>query len=831
MHRSAKFALSIFLISIPLIGILTFRLQAVSTPFNQTNWVGGGGQTTFSDTTRYLSATSIDDTTAGTTSLSTSSNWYNNTWLYRKKITIDADSISGSTELTNFTFLVSLTSDSNLSSNAQSDGDDLLFASTSGTKYFHEIESYNNSTGALTAWVKIPTLSATTDTEIYLYYGNSSASNQEAACTQTDGSDCAWNGDQNLVMHFSETSGTQFDSTANNNDTTNITIFNSSNQGTTTNGIIAGYNSYNSDAADDITISDNVNGSLDHTLDFVFSFWLRPTTVASNYQEILVKGNSSTPTRNFGIYLNLDEVLFTSYNSNTWSDFVTSGADLTANAWHHIAYRRNTDGTRETILVNGSVVHDAATTWALAANDDGLIISESTINDFRGGVDELRVVDTALSNDWIATEYANQSSPSSTFTLASQETLYTTSGVLTSSIIDAEQNQDWGTLTFNTTTPTNTTATVRIRTASQADMSDADAFNTCDAITTGTDVSSNNCVTDSQRYFQYQITLTSSTGIVTPSFNDITLTYTASATPTPTASPTPTPSPTPTASPDTSSETSSSVQQATTQSQPPSCPYSAPKNAPVIYAALPESPHELHLYFTNLNESYDQVSIMYGTTPGEYPYGAMNAGANGAREFIVQSLQPGTRYYFRINAANNCARGPWSADAIGTTVSLYSQNNTSVRSRPQPTISIGGPSTDSNSTFQPTAKPTTAPSNELSAYNVDIFVGDAGQPIAGATVTLHSTPRTAITDKNGVAHFENVEPGAHKVIVAYNGFQGSQDLTVDGDKKDISVEIKLTPQNPYTLPQVYVGYLILMGIIALGAYKYYQIKTKPRTKT
>jgi len=51
---------------------------------------------------------------------------------------------------------------------------DLVFsASTDGSSpYDHEIEYYNAATGAIIAWVKVPSLSSGTDTEFYMVYGD-----------------------------------------------------------------------------------------------------------------------------------------------------------------------------------------------------------------------------------------------------------------------------------------------------------------------------------------------------------------------------------------------------------------------------------------------------------------------------------------------------------------------------------------------------------------------------------------------------------------------------------------------------------------------------------
>jgi len=48
------------------------------------------------------------------------------------------------------------------------------------------MERYVSTTGEVIAWVKLPSLSGTTDTSIYMYYGNSGASDQSSATTAWD---------------------------------------------------------------------------------------------------------------------------------------------------------------------------------------------------------------------------------------------------------------------------------------------------------------------------------------------------------------------------------------------------------------------------------------------------------------------------------------------------------------------------------------------------------------------------------------------------------------------------------------------------------------------
>ena len=80
---------------------------------------------------------------------------------------------------------------------ALANGDDILFTSADGTtKLRHEIESYDNVTGALRLWVKTD-LSAGEDTVLYLYYGNGAATPQQDPTN-------VWDGNYVGVWHLDE---------------------------------------------------------------------------------------------------------------------------------------------------------------------------------------------------------------------------------------------------------------------------------------------------------------------------------------------------------------------------------------------------------------------------------------------------------------------------------------------------------------------------------------------------------------------------------------------------------------------------------------------------
>ncbi|MEL6983177.1 MAG: DUF2341 domain-containing protein, partial [Actinomycetota bacterium] len=113
----------------------------------------------------------FEDRTGGT-------GWYQALpWTNRIPVTVPAATVAA--DLTDFPLFVSLTS-ANLGANAQTDGSDIRFTAADGlTPLPHEIESYSAGSGSLDAWVLVPTVTAGTDTTVYLYYGPADAPTQQ----------------------------------------------------------------------------------------------------------------------------------------------------------------------------------------------------------------------------------------------------------------------------------------------------------------------------------------------------------------------------------------------------------------------------------------------------------------------------------------------------------------------------------------------------------------------------------------------------------------------------------------------------------------------------
>lgn len=118
---------------------------------------------------------------------------------------------------------------------------------------------------------------------------------------------------------------------------------------------------------------------------------------------------------------------------------------------------------------------------------------------------------------------------------------------------------------------------------------------------------------------------------------------------------------------------------------------------------------------------------------------------------------------------------------------------------------------------------------EETGHTVKVQVIDEqSQPVSGAQVTLHSDPQEAITDKTGLAVFENVPTGEHTVIIAYQDRIGEQDITVEGDEvQEFHFTIQLRPVSPFRSAPVIIVIVVLLAVVGVLAYLISRQKLPP----
>ncbi|MFA5101701.1 MAG: DUF2341 domain-containing protein, partial [Candidatus Thermoplasmatota archaeon] len=326
--------------------------------------------------------------------------WYNLNWAHRKLITINHTQIS--TNLLNFPVLISLPADANLAAQAQADGDDILFTDASGMKLNHEIETYQSATGRLIAWINIPVLASQTDTDLYLYYGNSVSGNQQ----NPQGT---WNAEYLMVHHMEET-GNILDSTSNG--------LHGVNYGTTTdfNGMIGGCRYFNSltdryDFGNPSVLNPGMNS-------WTISLWTKIVHVDSvamirkwgsnaGFIQYLYNGWGGTN------YLKVGDGTQTTYRywSTPWSD----------GTWHYLTMVINRNTNRMELYLDGIPNNGGG-----YSNIAGIGSMTTTANfllygGLNGRQDEFTISTTVRNDSWIRTSYHNQHHPLSFYKLYPEE--------------------------------------------------------------------------------------------------------------------------------------------------------------------------------------------------------------------------------------------------------------------------------------------------------------------------------------------------------------------------------------------------------------------------
>jgi hypothetical protein len=359
-------------------------------------------------------------------------NWFNYDstgrcdWEYRKSITIPAGKVSGT--LTNFPVLISLASDPDLAAYAKDDGTSIVFTGEDGTtKLSHEIESFTKATGTLTAWVKLPSLSSTEETVLWMYFGNTGAADQQDVAN-------VWTADYNAAWHLKElgsgAAGEYKDSTGNPN---------SGRGGGGTAAQVpaqaAGKISY---AQDFDATNDNIQAGSDASVDDIFaaggtlSAWIYPTGIGENSEgRVADKSNSNVNGGGgwgFATYTN-NVMTFRKGFATTHGAWRTPDGSITLNGWNHVAVTYTHGAANDPIIyINGvsQAITEFSTPAGAAQTDAARTmtlgnLASGTSRTFDGIIDEVRATKSARSADWIATEYANQDDPSGFISMGSTE--------------------------------------------------------------------------------------------------------------------------------------------------------------------------------------------------------------------------------------------------------------------------------------------------------------------------------------------------------------------------------------------------------------------------
>jgi hypothetical protein len=304
-------------------------------------------------------------------------------------------------------------------------------AGSSPCKLSHEIELYNPATGQLIAWVKVPSINSTVNSQtvIYMYYGN-------GCSVSTQNPSGVWDANYKGVWHLSQnptgTAPQMRDSTANAHNGTAVGSFVATDQQA---AVIDGGLNFNG-TNNEVQIAADVLGATSVTV----SAWIRvkswnETTFSPNAgtdlgavffctrnldcdvsPTLLVSPTSGGAGTQYGLVFCNDSCNVaegakgaTGLALNTWyyavGAFSYTGAGQFAGNWNvYLNGALNNAAVNNFNLAGTATGNFTGATWRLANNPQWPGYSNVIL-------DEVRVSNIARSANWILTEYRNQNAP------------------------------------------------------------------------------------------------------------------------------------------------------------------------------------------------------------------------------------------------------------------------------------------------------------------------------------------------------------------------------------------------------------------------------------
>lgn len=391
----------------------------------QTNWRNGAKQLKWDDAGKFWKSSDVDTTILEELSLSkqftsagqvipggkinalepwrSASNWWDTNYLYRQQITVTAPSATVPVG-----YPVKITIDTaalQTASKVRSDRNDWRVLYFNGSTWVELSRDYIDTTTTFFA-TQTALLSGVSDSNYYVYYGNSSEATSKQPTTEAE-----WNAvygmygttpDANsvLVAHFREGSGTSV-----NDDSS------SSNNGTYTNpdwgtdGKFGRYGKFNA-STNNRRVDFGSNSSL-NLGSMTLETWIYLTAdQPANEGEFFAKKSSGGTAFKFNVDQGTRKLRFT-----TNVDLISSTA-LALNTWYHVA--ATNDGSTGKIFIDGVQDVSGSMSPAVDSSGESLKLGAHAIDSnsgFRGQLQHARVSNSARSSF----PYALSSEPSLSF--------------------------------------------------------------------------------------------------------------------------------------------------------------------------------------------------------------------------------------------------------------------------------------------------------------------------------------------------------------------------------------------------------------------------------
>jgi hypothetical protein len=254
---------------------------------------------------------------------------------------------------------------------------------------------------------KANSISGSSDTDFYIYANGTSA---DYAVTDTYGRNAVWS--DYAVVYHTETNAN--DSTSNGRNGTVVSAtFGSGGKIANRIDITPAANS-----GINITGYDMPTGAAAKS----FTFWANLDALR---REWFVAGGTDSANNAFGLFLNggsgVDNLVFFANGGANDIDYGTG--QLTTATWTKITITY--DGTNVRYYKNGSLINTTARTLNTTNTSAGTLVGNRKTDEansrYDGKLDEVRFMNGSWSTDWETTEYNNQNSPATFYTIGAME--------------------------------------------------------------------------------------------------------------------------------------------------------------------------------------------------------------------------------------------------------------------------------------------------------------------------------------------------------------------------------------------------------------------------
>ena len=321
---------------------------------------------------------------------------------FNRTVTIDHTQVGGS-DSTNFPLAVAgtftdLKTVGNGGSVQNSSGYDVVFTSDAGctTLMTFEIETYGATTGAIAFWVKVPTVSHTSDTIFYMCYGNSGIST-----FQGGSAGAVWDANFKAVWHLKDgTTLSGADSTTN-----GVTLTNTA--GTAVAGVVDGalHVAYASNAQMDSANNPFTSATFSAN-GLTLEAWVNRDTFvgAQDGQVVNMEGAYTLAVANQAINFEI--------NGAGGAGVATMTGRMSLGTWYLIACTADSGGNIICYINGVSSATGTQTYYDLDSLTRGYSLGGRNPStggyNIDAGIDETRISNIPRSADWLLTEYNNE---------------------------------------------------------------------------------------------------------------------------------------------------------------------------------------------------------------------------------------------------------------------------------------------------------------------------------------------------------------------------------------------------------------------------------------